>query len=52
LLAQGTLPDFILLEDANDLVDFLEASHRTIRRSLWAEEAVATARADALEGIF
>jgi len=40
LLAQGTIPDLILLEDANDLVLFLEATGRTVPRRRWCEEAI------------
>jgi hypothetical protein len=40
LLAQGTLPDVILLEDANDIALFLEATGRTVLRRRWCEEAV------------
>jgi hypothetical protein len=40
LLAQGTIPDPILLEDANDLAAFLEATGRTIDRS-WCDDVVA-----------
>jgi hypothetical protein len=39
LLAQGTIPDVILLEDANDLTAFLEATKRTVGRS-WCDEVV------------
>jgi len=52
LLAQGTQPDFLLLEDANDLVDFLEVTRRTIPRTSWAEEAIAVVQRDQLEGMF
>jgi hypothetical protein len=52
LLAQGNIPDFMLLEDANDLVDFLEATRRTVPRRLWADEVIAAARANQLEGLF
>jgi hypothetical protein len=41
-----------LLEDANDLVDFLEVTRRTIPRTSWADEAIAAAHADRLEGLF
>jgi hypothetical protein len=40
LLAQGRLPDQILLEDANDLALFLEATGRTVPRFRWCEEAI------------
>jgi hypothetical protein len=52
LMAQGTLPDLILLEDANDLVGFIEFSKRTIPRSRWAEESIAAGQADQVEGLF
>jgi hypothetical protein len=53
-LCQGTMPDLILLEDANDLIDFLEETCRTIPRAKWAEEskaAVADAMAQNMCGI-
>jgi hypothetical protein len=52
LLAQGPIPDFLLLEDANDLVDFLEATRRTVCRSAWAEEAIAAANMRQIDGLF
>jgi hypothetical protein len=42
----------VLLEDANDLVDFLEFSKRTIPRTLWAEESIAAQQISELESIF
>jgi hypothetical protein len=52
LLAQGQMPPMVLLEDACDLCDFLEATRRTLRRSLWADEAIEAAKAAQLEGFF
>jgi hypothetical protein len=52
LLAQGPMPDFLLLEDAHDLSDFLEATKRTVPRSLWAEESIAAANVKEIEGLF
>ncbi len=46
------MPDWTLLEDANDLADFLEATGRTVPRARWAEEAIAAASASAIEGFF
>ncbi len=52
LLAQGTMPRLILLEDAEDLCDFLSATRRTIPASRWATEVIAASQAAALEGLF
>ena len=52
LLAQGTQPPMLLLEDAEDLCDFLVAAKRTMPPSRWAAEAVAAASAEAIEGLF
>jgi hypothetical protein len=52
LLAQGTTPDLILLEDAEDVCDFIVAARRTIHPSLWAEEAIAAANMREIEGLF
>jgi hypothetical protein len=52
LLAQGPIPDFVLVEDANDLVDFLEFAKRTIPRTIWADESIAAHRISQIEGIF
>jgi hypothetical protein len=52
LMAQGALPGWILLEDANDLLGFLEFSKRTIPRSRWADESIAAQAADQVEGLF
>jgi len=46
------MPDLVLFEDAIDLCDFLEATRRTVRRSLWAEESIAAAQESHLEGFF
>ena len=42
----------VLLEDAEDLCDFLQATGRTIRAAKWASEVIALAQVNALEGIF
>jgi hypothetical protein len=42
----------MLLEDAEDLCDFMIVTGRTIRPSRWAVEAVAAAQVDQLEGLF
>jgi hypothetical protein len=52
LLAQGALPDFILLEDAEDLCDFLTATKRTIPAAKWAEEVIEAIKVEQAEGIF
>jgi hypothetical protein len=44
LMANSTLQGPILLEDAIDLCDFLEATKRTIPRSSWAVESIAAAQ--------
>jgi hypothetical protein len=46
------MPPLVLLEDANDLVDFLEAAGRTIPRTKWADESIAAAQRANLEGMF
>jgi hypothetical protein len=46
------MPPMILLEDAEDIGDFLEATRRTVRASRWADEAIATATAAQLDGLF
>jgi hypothetical protein len=51
-MAQGGLPPLILLEDANDLVDFLEATGRTIPRGKWAAESIEAAQRKSLEALF
>jgi hypothetical protein len=52
LLAQNPPDGWILLEDANDLADFLEATGRTVPRSKWADEAIAAQQAAQMEGLF
>ena len=42
----------MLLEDAEDLCDFLEATRRTVLACRWAAEAIAASQADAVEGLF
>jgi hypothetical protein len=42
----------MLLEDAEDLCDFLQATSRTIRACRWAEEVIALSQADEIEGLF
>ena len=42
----------MLLEDAEDLCDFLLITGRTVRPSRWADEAIAVAQAEAVEGLF
>jgi hypothetical protein len=51
-MAQGGLPQWILLEDANDLADFLEATWRTVPRGKWAVESIQAAAAAANEAVF
>jgi hypothetical protein len=46
------MPPMMLLEDAEDLGDFLEATRRTVRASRWADEAIAAATVGQLEGLF
>jgi hypothetical protein len=42
----------MLLEDAEDLCDFLLASGRTMAPTRWAEEIVAAVTAKEVEGLF
>ena len=42
----------LLLEDAEDLCDFLEATRRTVPAARWATEVIAAAQAEQIEGIF
>jgi hypothetical protein len=42
----------MLLEDAEDLCDFLEATKRTVRAAQWATEAIAAAQVEQMEGLF
>jgi len=51
-MANSPLPSLILLEDAIDLCDFLEATRRTIPRSKWADESIAAAQRANLEAMF
>ena len=43
-MANSSLPELLLLEDAIDLCDFFEATRRTIPRSDWAIESIAAAQ--------
>jgi hypothetical protein len=52
LLAQGTMPPMLLLEDAEDLCDFAVVTSRTMPPSRWAVEAAAAANIEAIEGLF
>ena len=52
LMANSRLPSPILLEDAIDLCDFLEATKRTIPRSKWAVESIAAVEKANLEAMF
>jgi hypothetical protein len=52
LLAQGTMPPMMLLEDADDVCEFLEATRRTVPARKWAAEVVAAAEAEQAEGLF
>jgi hypothetical protein len=45
-------PPLILLEDAIDLVDFYEATGKTIPRTKWAVESIAAVQRRNLEAIF
>jgi hypothetical protein len=51
-MAQGGLPRWILLEDANDLVSFLEATDRTVPRAKWAVESMLATQRAANEAMF
>lgn len=51
-MANGPLPDPILLEDAIDLCDFFEATRRTIPRAKWAVESIAAVQKANLEAMF
>lgn len=42
----------MLLEDAEDVCDFLMVTGRTILPSRWAVEAIAAANIDEVEGLF
>ena len=52
LLAQGPIPPMMLLEDVEDLCDFLQATRRTVQAVKWADEVVAAAAAEQVEGLF
>jgi hypothetical protein len=45
------MPDLMLLEDANDLLDFLEVTGRTIPRTQWAEESIAWLNDEQTQGM-
>jgi len=51
-MANSSLPELILLEDAVDLCDFLEATRRTIPRSNWAVESIAATQRANFEAMF
>ena len=51
-MANSLLPNLVLLEDAIDLCDFLEATKRTIPRSRWAVESIAAAQKANFEAMF
>jgi hypothetical protein len=42
----------VLLEDAEDLCDFFQATRRTVRESRWATEVIAAVQAAQVEGLF
>jgi hypothetical protein len=46
------MPQLMLLEDAEDVCDFLTATRRTIQPGHWAVEVIAASEAAALEGLF
>jgi hypothetical protein len=46
------MPPMMLLEDAEDLCDFLQVTGRTIRASKWANEVIDLMQAEAVEGLF
>jgi hypothetical protein len=52
LLAQGTMPRIMLLEDAENVCDILQATSRTVRAATWADELIALAQAEQVEGLF
>ena len=52
LLAQGPMPPMMLLEDAEDLCDFLLVHRSDVPPSRWATEAIAAKSAADLEGLF
>ncbi len=46
------MPDLMLLEDAEDVCDFIIAMRRTIHPARWADEAIAAANMREVEGLF
>ena len=42
----------VLLEDAEDLCDFFQATRRTVRADKWALEVIQAAQVNAMEGLF
>jgi hypothetical protein len=52
LLAQGTQPPMMLLEDAEDIAEFLLATGRAVQPSRWAEEVIAAKNAEQIEALF
>jgi hypothetical protein len=51
-MAASALPQYVLLEDVNDLACFLEVTGRTIPRDVWADEAIRAIQDEQLEGLF
>jgi hypothetical protein len=55
LLAQGTQPPMLLLEDAEDIALFLSLTDRTVKSFRWAEDSIALIQeqeVDAMGGLF
>jgi hypothetical protein len=52
LLALGSLPPLILLEDAEDLCAYQVALERTVPPWRWVDELIAKAQNAAIEGLF
>jgi hypothetical protein len=46
------MPDFILYEDARHVMELLVMTGRAVPASRWADEAIAAADADDMEGFF
>jgi hypothetical protein len=46
------MPRLMLLEDAEDVCDFVLATRRTIHPARWAEEVIAAASVREVEGLF
>ena len=46
------MPPLMLLEDAEDLCDFLEVTRRTVQAATWATEVIEAVRAEQVEGMF